>query len=722
MARIIDAFQQFFDDNGDPLVDGWLKFNESGTNNTDKDTFADINEIIANANPVPLDGAGRCPNIFGTGTYNIISFTSAMVQIQQFDPVNTIGFPGAFSSWESSTIYDQGDIVIASDDKYYRSIISNNQENEPSASPDQWEEVRFDIILDSISELKAASTVFAGNVFLNGYYGAGDGGGGEFYWDSTSTETDDGGTIIKATAVTTGRWKRLSSGDINAKWFGATGDGIDTTTEQQTAINYCANNRINLYYPEGYYKATKLYFKFDASLNPDFPTDGGRFKVYGDGRMDYARTIDGSNLRTIIELTDSTGDVVVADHPVSPFRLRQFEIEDITFIGDTTGDILNTNGSFKCIYKRLTIYNQNASGGGWNNKNFDANTIDNVLIIGDATTPIAGTGLDLSNEDIAIDGSLSNISRVLVRGFTLGYQFGYERSLGTDGNYQQYNHVSNCASNDCTTGAYFGDRWQNNTFTACQFRGTDTGGLMGSRFNNNKLITCAFDAYDATNAIQGLFLGDGNTAANRQADNNEFDHCIFKSAVAGSPALMWIGGAGASLVLNNELIDCTFEGVNVTLTNAVEFTAAPSVTTGRIIRPKFISYTNEFSHDLRRIDFEPVDKVRNLVNEITTTDATVTVATQFAVNTGEVLTAKATVVAKGTASADHAGYVKQITVYDNAGTATIIGTETDISTQELTAAMDASFQVSGGNLRLRVTGVAATTIDWIVKLEIITHI
>ena len=97
MARIIPAFFQFFDDNGDPLVDGFLKFVESGTNNTDKDTFADINETIANANPVPLDAAGRCPNVFGSGAYNVISYTSAMVQIQQFDPVSGDVFQGAFS-------------------------------------------------------------------------------------------------------------------------------------------------------------------------------------------------------------------------------------------------------------------------------------------------------------------------------------------------------------------------------------------------------------------------------------------------------------------------------------------------------------------------------------------------------------------------------------------------------------------------------------------------
>jgi hypothetical protein len=143
MARIIDAFTQFFDDNGDPLADGKLKFVESGTNNTDKDTFADINETIKNANPVLLDGAGRCSNVFGTGAYNVISYTSADVQIQQFDPVSGDTFEGAFTDWDAVTIYDEGALVTGSDGLYYRSIASGNQNQNPTSTPAKWEQVKF---------------------------------------------------------------------------------------------------------------------------------------------------------------------------------------------------------------------------------------------------------------------------------------------------------------------------------------------------------------------------------------------------------------------------------------------------------------------------------------------------------------------------------------------------------------------------------------------------
>lgn len=149
MPRVIDAFTQFFDDNGAPLVNGFLAFKESGTNNTDKNTYADINETIANANPLQLDGAGRCPNVFGTGTYNVISYAEDAnnpgnpgQQIQQFDPVNIAESEGQLSDWDSATTYNIGDLVIASDGGYYRSLTNNNENQDPTVSAGQWEEIK----------------------------------------------------------------------------------------------------------------------------------------------------------------------------------------------------------------------------------------------------------------------------------------------------------------------------------------------------------------------------------------------------------------------------------------------------------------------------------------------------------------------------------------------------------------------------------------------------
>lgn len=150
MARVIDAFSQFFDGAGDPLINGFLRFTVSGTNNTDKNTFADVSETIANANPVPLDGEGRCPNVFGPGSYRVRSFADSVItpgtpgqQIELFDPVGGTFGTGPLDDWNADSIYSITDEVKASDNLYYRSLINNNVGNDPVTDAVNWEKIEF---------------------------------------------------------------------------------------------------------------------------------------------------------------------------------------------------------------------------------------------------------------------------------------------------------------------------------------------------------------------------------------------------------------------------------------------------------------------------------------------------------------------------------------------------------------------------------------------------
>lgn len=152
MSRVIAAFAQFFDDQGDPVENGWLRFLVSATNNTDKETYSDANQTVANANPLQLDAAGRCPNVYGQGKYRIVLFENNPVtnlpgsQLAEFDPVFaqviTQSAGENFSEWDVDVTYEVGSIV-SYQHSYYRSFTSGNLGNFPDSSPTEWEQISF---------------------------------------------------------------------------------------------------------------------------------------------------------------------------------------------------------------------------------------------------------------------------------------------------------------------------------------------------------------------------------------------------------------------------------------------------------------------------------------------------------------------------------------------------------------------------------------------------
>jgi parallel beta-helix repeat protein/putative cofactor-binding repeat protein len=142
--------------------------------------------------------------------------------------------------------------------------------------------------VSSIADLKALSAGAFLCVQLLGYYAPGDGGGGEFYWDASSTDPYNGGTtIIPESNPPAGRWKRLVDGPVSVKWFGAKGDGkADDTVAIQAAIAWIAGmgERGAVYVPRGTYKMTgRLTFQDDAL--PPKPANG--LTMQGDGYTSF---------------------------------------------------------------------------------------------------------------------------------------------------------------------------------------------------------------------------------------------------------------------------------------------------------------------------------------------------------------------------------------------------------------------------------------------------
>ncbi len=100
---------------------------------------------------------------------------------------------------------------------------------------------RRPIYVESVAALKAQSVASLPNgaVFVTkGYYSIGDGGAAEYVYNSASSATDNGGTVIAPTTGS-GRYLLQVEDVVNVRQFGAKGDG---TTSDSAAIQAAINS------------------------------------------------------------------------------------------------------------------------------------------------------------------------------------------------------------------------------------------------------------------------------------------------------------------------------------------------------------------------------------------------------------------------------------------------------------------------------------------------
>ena len=117
-----------------------------------------------------------------------------------------------------------------------------------------------------------------------GYYTSGDGGGGTFTWvpnplPPTPPPADDGGIIIVSTALSSsGYFKRLYSGPINVRWFGAKGDGVtnDTAAVHAARDSEAFANNGTIYFPKGVYCGLFDFTYVNSNRN--------EYNIVGDGQ------------------------------------------------------------------------------------------------------------------------------------------------------------------------------------------------------------------------------------------------------------------------------------------------------------------------------------------------------------------------------------------------------------------------------------------------------
>ena len=138
------------------------------------------------------------------------------------------------------------------------------------------------IVAATMSDLRAQSVTALQNadrIEVLGYYAANDGGGGEFVWNSTDGRSDDGGVIIKPTAVSgNGRLNRLVGGasdsHLHSDWYGIKADNsTDNSTQLQAFINAAISFGINAVYIDPC-PSSSINFSTQITLAPNIVIRG----------------------------------------------------------------------------------------------------------------------------------------------------------------------------------------------------------------------------------------------------------------------------------------------------------------------------------------------------------------------------------------------------------------------------------------------------------------
>lgn len=144
MALLSNPYPQWIDSNDETLIGAQLNFYITGTL-TRKDTYSNAALTTANANPVICDAAGGAASIWLAEdvAYRLRIIRADGSLYKDLDPISSVSSGDPFTAWSSTATYSIPDVVIGSDDNYYRSIVDNNLGNDPISSASSWSKVDF---------------------------------------------------------------------------------------------------------------------------------------------------------------------------------------------------------------------------------------------------------------------------------------------------------------------------------------------------------------------------------------------------------------------------------------------------------------------------------------------------------------------------------------------------------------------------------------------------
>jgi hypothetical protein len=427
------------------------------------------------------------------------------------------------------------------------------------------------VTADSIAALKLIEGVEGQHITVLSYYAPNyalanpyDGGGGSFAWDATSTETDNGGTIIKVTAVVTGRWIRIYSGAVNVKWFGVTGDG---TTDDVVSIQKALNLTGNILFPLGTYLigdklslssnttifAAGAVIKLDAAVNNtmlegDLKTN---IKIYGlelDGNK-AAQTIFGPLIG--LYLQDCTKVKVI-----------DCIAHDIYGIG-FGANVLN-NGE----YRGNTAYSNDDNG-------FDFN--------GDYVT-VARTNQGTLNVHLEGNTSYSNAKD----GFFVGHGITASNTISNNIAYSNTQHGFHIGESSVVINAAF--KCVHNTIVGNIAKGNTGSGIVGFTLSNSSISGNIIE----DNGVTGLRLSQVAVGQKIPSHNTITGNIIGNAGGSQATGIHLDGLAANNTITGNNIrgnvtadINTTGSGSNNLIQNnnisALKQTRSGTITTASLI-------------------------------------------------------------------------------------------------------------------------------------------
>ena len=517
---------------------------------------------------------------------------------------------------------------------------------------------------------------------------------------------------------------------VSVKDFGATGDGTtDDTAAIQAAIT--ANYNGEVYFPAGTYKIT-------SGLT-----------------VTSAIKLTGSGWGSVIKV-DSTATrflPLVAQNLVTP--ITGLVIRDIAFDGSLKcqldSGVIQLNNCVGFVLDHVRIFNAGTPGesasSGVNGIALSAGALGNVGSQGSITNclieAVTKAGINWTSE--AVNGYIAgNIIRNCTgNGSTPGIQIngGYNvKVIGNSCYSNQGSGVYIATSGSIGTerssryGIFVGNHSYNNGFHGFEWNNATTvyfgrniiannhaygnGTTAGSGFqlqnDTNGIVT---GNYAYLNGYSGFSLSGGTFTTNISISNNKAENNNQLGVSTGSG--FYIGGTGlANLrLVNNEAIDS--QG-SPTQRYSLIIDGSPTIA-GLYIR----DFIHSGSVNKPGISISSSAVLSNLDIELpfdnTTTNATATNTAYFTIPDLTAISYRTKILARSSTGADRATYDKEMLAYRNGGGATVQGSAVTFMEVESNAAWDAVTYVTGNFVATRITGAAATTINWVINIKVVSQ-